>query len=102
MIQIDQSRLCKDCQAVTGSKECPICGDRTVVHPERRQKRSYCVDCGGEFPVSGLLVRAFEDDPYCQTGDGMLITVCRECDAVAQAEDDDQTDETTIATGENQ
>lgn len=88
MCEISEARLCRECSLVTTDPECPLCGVRTVRHPEgkRPRKVQYCCQCTDEFNLSDVVVRTWNDDPYDQVDDGMLITVCRTCEAELKAE----------------
>jgi hypothetical protein len=78
---IENARLCSDCNLVTVDEECDLCGAATVRHPEADEvdRDQYCVDCGEQITRDAAIVRTWRDDPYLQCEDGMLITVCGEC-----------------------
>lgn len=43
-------------------------------------EEGYCVECAeGPFPVEQLAVITWEEDPYVQTEDGDLVTICEVC-----------------------
>ena len=89
--EITDARICHVCKLVTADDHCPLCGRQTRQHKDAKQPDpiQYCGDCGGEFTASEVVVKTWNDDPYEQTEDGMLITVCRWCQAKVIEETDE-------------
>ena len=88
--ELSEARICRDpeCCIVTAAEACPLCGAWTKKHPELKslRDREFCGECGEDFDPSELVVSTWEDDPYSQCEDGMLITVCRSCDEAERRE----------------
>lgn len=86
--KIDNAKLCQECCLVTVDDECDLCEAATIRHPEADEidRQQYCIDCAEEISRDQAIVRTWKDDPYEQCDDGMLITVCRRCEDIRQAE----------------
>ena len=81
LVRPSETCVCKDCNnLVTVAHKCPLCGKETARHPEAVEPEGYCVECGeGPMAADTLHVRTWEEDPYMQTDDGDLATVCETC-----------------------
>jgi len=81
MSKMKDCRLCQECSLVTVAAVCPLCDAKTIKHPEANNGACtrYCGDCAEEFPLSGVVVVTWDDDPFSQIDDGSLLTICREC-----------------------
>ena len=88
---VTDARICHHCKLVTVDQSCDLCGRKTRVHREAKKPEpvQYCVDCGGEFTPSEVVVLTFRDDPYLQCEDGMLITICQPCGQKRREESDE-------------
>lgn len=80
-IKPSQARVCRSCDhVVTIDDECPSCGESTKAHPEVDMHAHYCVECGkGPFLADTMHVITWSEDPYMQTDEADLITVCPKC-----------------------
>lgn len=79
-----QARICDGTYhtrpIVTVEAICPHCGAATSEHPEAQDEDHYCVECGGgPFSAAQCHVITDDEDPYMQTDDADLITVCSHC-----------------------
>lgn len=83
------ARICKECNNLTTfHHDCPLCGLATLPHPEAKIETGFCVECAEEFPAAELTVIPWEQDPYLQTDDGDLITICPVCQKCRDREED--------------
>lgn len=84
------ARVCPSCSSlVTTAEKCPLCRQATLPHPDRNITEDYCIACGeGPFPADKLHVKTWDEDPYSQTEDGDLATLCERCHKEEVADDE--------------
>lgn len=81
-VSMRQARIAWCCQnLVTTAAQCPLCSHATHEHKEANDPHGYCCECAKQWVAEELHLVTWEEDPYLQTEDGDLITLCPRCHA---------------------